>query len=860
VKSTGQTESRRIPKHNEVTMLTHSKAPRRAAGAASVLTLIIAVSLFLVATAWPGAPSPARAAGAFVCSGTSIYGEVPGDAAAPSPADVLAIDATSVGGAQLGATLETSSTIPSTNPNGLGITADGSAAYSVSDNGATIQRYDAASGTWSSYSGTGANENMNTGAVDPVTGIYYFGNMGSATADGKIWGFDTRTNQLVSENPLITFTPVAGQASGDIAFDGAGNMYLVASSATDGTLLVLPAPLPQSAAQAAALVPTTLSTFTVPGGVSSVSGIAFDGTGTLYLSQGATNGVFAIDPGTGTPRGALTPLDPAQAGPSGRGLVDLASCAFPPTVSVQKNVASRVNSTDQFTLTATGPTISLPATATTVGVATGLQRTAGGQVVQAGPALARFNDAYTVTESAAGTTDLSRYLTTYNCIDSVNPSNPEFPITGSGTTATFTLDPLSGESPSVVCVFTNEARAASLALTTSASPSTYSAPGDVVNYTYTVTNDGNTTVTGIGIAATAFTGTGTPPAPTCAATSLAPAATTQCTASYTVTAADVTAGSVSNTAVASGQDAVLGAVTSPDASAVVTVAPAPALTLTKSVDHGTASGPGQIVTYSYLIENTGNVALSGIAVTESSFSGSGPAPAVTCPAAAASLAPGVSVTCTAPYELTQADADTGHVDNTAVATGLDQAGGTVTSADSTATVTIPATPDLTLDKTASPTTITAAGQTIGYSFRVTNTGNVTLSGVSINELSFSGTGTPFTVDCPAQNSLASGASLTCTADYRVTDSDIASGRITNSATAEAVDPAGTSLLSNESQAVVDVAVPPVADPPAAADDPVSLPDTGATILTWLAPLAAALALTGTVLAIVAARRRKRQQA
>jgi uncharacterized repeat protein (TIGR01451 family) len=820
--------------------------------------------LSLVTTAWPAATPLARAAGALVCSGTSIYGQVPGDAAVPSTTDVLAVDGASVGSAQLNAAVESTSTIPANNQNGLGITVDGTAAYSVADRGATIQRYDAVNGTWSVYPGTTANENMNTGAVDPVTGIYYFGNMGSATTDGKIWGFDTATNQIVSDAPLITFSERPGQDGGDIAFDGAGNLYLVASSATDGTLLVMPAPLPRTPAQAGIVVPTELSTFTVPGGAS-VNGIAFDGTGTLYLSQGGTNGVFAIDPGTGTPRAPLTPLDPAQAGPTGRGIVDLASCVFPPTLSVQKNVVSRVNPTDQFTLTATGPTISLPATATTNGTATGLQRTAAGHVLQAGPALARFNDAYTITETAAGTTDLSRYLTTYSCIDTVNPTNPEFPLTGSGTTATFTLDPFAGEAPSVVCTFTNEARTAALSLTKSASPTTYTQAGDTVDYTYTVTNDGNTAVSALGITETAFTGSGTPPVPVCTATTLDPAASTQCIASYTVTAADVAAGSVSNTAVADAQDAVLGAVTSPDATAVVTLNPLPALSLTKSVDQDTVSGSGETVTYSYVIQNTGNVAVTGIGVTESSFSGSGPAPAVSCPASAASLAPGVSVTCTAPYELTQADADAGHVDNTAVATGFDPAGGTVTSAGSSATVTIPATPSLTLDKTANPTTVTARDQSIGYSFRVTNTGNVTLGGVSITEQSFSGTGGPLTVACPARNSIAPGASLTCTADYRVTDADIAAGRVTNSATADATDPSGASFHSDESEATVEIDIADVPAPPASPAPPtadggsVTLPDTGSTVLTWLAPLAALLALAGTGIAIIAARRRNRAQ-
>ena len=39
-------------------------------------------------------------------------------------------------------------------------------------------------------------------------------------------------------------------------------------------------------------------------------------------------------------------------------------------------------------------------------------------------------------------------------------------------------------------------------------------------------------------------------------------------------------------------------------------------------------------------------------------------------------------------------------------------------------------PALTLTKTATPTTVTQAGQTVTYRFLATNTGNVTISGLT----------------------------------------------------------------------------------------------------------------------------------
>ena len=529
-----------------------SSAHDRRRSTHSRLSLPVALALLFSAaiTTWADGQTPADAAGVLNCSGTSIYGQVPGAAGAPDFQDLLSIDGSSLGAAQLNATHESTSTTSGVNPNSLGIAPGGAAAFTASDNGTEIQRYDAPSGSWSTVPALPApGATVTVGAVDPTTGIYYFGNVGSATDDAHLWGYDTTTNRLIDPSPLVTWSYVPGQGNGDIAFDGGGNLYIVTSSTTDGTLEAISGPLPRTIADASTLTPVVLSAFAVPGSAA-VNGIAFDSTGTLYLSQGVTNGMFSIDPGTGTARGALTPLPNDLTGPTGRGLVDLASCAFPPTVSAQKNVVSRVDATDQFTLDVTGPTVSFPATATTVGSATGLQQTAAGRVVQAGPALARFGDTYTATEVAAGTTDLSRYLTTYSCIDTVNPANPEFPITGSGTSVSFNLDPLAGDAPSVVCTFTNAARAPALTLTKEAEPTTVAAAGDTIDYTYTVTNSGNTTLSGIDVTETAFTGTGTPPVPTCPAAPLAPTESTQCTASYVVTAADVNTPSISNTAVA----------------------------------------------------------------------------------------------------------------------------------------------------------------------------------------------------------------------------------------------------------------------------------------------------------------------
>ena len=239
----------------------------------------------------------------------------------------------------------------------------------------------------------------------------------------------------------------------------------------------------------------------------------------------------------------------------------------------------------------------------------------------------------------------------------------------------------------------------------------------------------------------------------------------------------------------------------------VPVPPNPALTVVKSASPSDAAHftVGQVVTYSFVITNTGNVTLTNVHATEGTFTGSGTLSAPTCPAGAASLAPAAQVTCTASYTVTQADIDGGTVSNTATATGTPPAGDT-TPVSPPSTVTIPGNqnPAITVVKTATPTTLTAAGQTVTYSFLVTNTGNVTLTNATVTETAFTGSGTAPTISCPAgAASLLPGAQVTCAATYVATQADVDAGSISNTATVTATPPAGvTAPVSPPSTATV----------------------------------------------------------
>ncbi|MFI6639258.1 GEVED domain-containing protein [Streptomyces sp. NPDC050504] len=330
-----------------------------------------------------------------------------------------------------------------------------------------------------------------------------------------------------------------------------------------------------------------------------------------------------------------------------------------------------------------------------------------------------------------------------------------------------------------------------LSLKKSASPQTVAKAGEKVTYSFEVTNTGDVPVRDVKVDEGTFTGTGTAPQATCPAGTLEPGDSVTCTAEYTVTQADADAGSVRNTATATGTPPPgRTPPVSDESTTTVTADPDPSLTLRKSASETDELTVGQTVTYSFEITNTGNVTLTDVGVSDHEFSGSGGAPDVTCPDAARSLAPGAKVTCTAEYTVTQADADAGSIDNKATASGTPPGGGTpVESPPSSTRVPFDPKPSLEVEKEADKKTL-VAGETVTYTFTVTNTGNVTLSEVTVSEGEFSGSGKMSAIDCPDGAPLAPGAQLKCTATYVVTQADVDAGRVDNSATATGTPPSG----------------------------------------------------------------------
>jgi len=336
------------------------------------------------------------------------------------------------------------------------------------------------------------------------------------------------------------------------------------------------------------------------------------------------------------------------------------------------------------------------------------------------------------------------------------------------------------------------------------------AAGDVVTYTFRLTNAGNQTLTGVavtdplpGLSAVTY---GTWPGGTSG--TLAPGQVVTATATYTVRQADVDAGSVVNTAT--------GAATSPAGTAVRSTAPAtlplsqgPAVALAKSgaLAPGSTGRAGDTVTWSFTATNTGNVTLRGVAVTDQLAGVSAISYGTWASGTTGVLAPGQRVTATATYQLTQADVDAGTRSNTATVSGTPPQGAAVT-ASSTARVDVAAASAVQLGKTGqlAPGATGAVGDVVTWRFTVTNTGASTLSGVAVTEqlagvsaLSYAWPG--------AAGTLAPGAQATATATYALTQADVDAGSVVNTATASG-RPANGATASSTAAATVAVASAP----------------------------------------------------
>lgn len=306
-------------------------------------------------------------------------------------------------------------------------------------------------------------------------------------------------------------------------------------------------------------------------------------------------------------------------------------------------------------------------------------------------------------------------------------------------------------------------------------PTTATAAGSTSTYTFVVANRGNVTLANVGVTDPIAGLSAISRTPVAAGGSLDPGESTTCTATRTLTQADVDAGVVNNSTGPNGQ-----ALPQQTATATVGVTQTPAIAVTKVADQSVYSQDGQVINYTVTVDNTGNVGLDNVQVDDPMLAG-----ALTCtPAIGSRLEAGARMTCTGAHRVTQGDVDAVSLVNTVSVTGTPPAGAAPTASTD---LTIPSShqPGLTLEKRSGAHTYSRVGETIAFEFVATNTGNVTLIGLALTD-ALAGVSAP---SCP-ETTLAPGASVTCTASYVVTQADLDAGVLDNAATATATDPDG----------------------------------------------------------------------
>jgi endonuclease YncB( thermonuclease family) len=331
--------------------------------------------------------------------------------------------------------------------NGLGIGKDGSSIFAVQRNNGSnsnswvnVVKYDPATGTSTvvakdfsvvrNSTGTG----IIAGAVNLNNGNYLFGGFTATTF--RLWEYSVSTGQITYKGAFNTGQSSSG--NGDMAFDAAGNLYVIWHQNNTRKVAISVVSAYNLANPANGVITASNSKTIELGGNSvpaSVNGIAFDGDGTAYL--GTSDTLFHYTPGD------WQPVDPKTTTMSS-GSGDLASCNSPATLTVHKNiVGSRVNNADQFELAIRYNNAEVISD-TTTGSASGVQNE------KAGPYPAIANRTYTITESMASGSNstLSDYSTTWQCLDGSTVL-----ASGNGATGTVTVPQRSGAA--VDCTFTN---------------------------------------------------------------------------------------------------------------------------------------------------------------------------------------------------------------------------------------------------------------------------------------------------------------------------------------------------------------------------------------------------------------------
>ncbi|TVR38274.1 MAG: PKD domain-containing protein, partial [Bacteroidia bacterium] len=226
--------------------------------------------------------------------------------------------------------------------------------------------------------------------------------------------------------------------------------------------------------------------------------------------------------------------------------------------------------------------------------------------------------------------------------------------------------------------------------------------------------------------------------------------------------------------------------------------PEPGISVIKTLDNinGTDQTAftqvGDVLTFTIVVTNTGNVPLTNVVVDDPVTGDSWTIPI---------LQPGDSMTFTTTYTITQGDLDSCTIRNIVTATGDDPDGNQVDDMD---VISVPCDPtvqdpDISVTKTLANingtdmTEFTQVGDVLTYTIEVCNTGNVTLFNVVVND--------PLTGFNQTITQLDPGDCQSFSTSYTVTQDDLDAGFVLNTVTATGEDDDGNTVTDEDEETV-----------------------------------------------------------
>jgi large repetitive protein len=290
--------------------------------------------------------------------------------------------------------------------------------------------------------------------------------------------------------------------------------------------------------------------------------------------------------------------------------------------------------------------------------------------------------------------------------------------------ATFNSNPVNSGNSSATYATTG------LTLAKSATESTFTNAGDVLHYSYLVTNSGFAPLAGPVTVSDNKTTLTCPSVTTVGDLDnfLDPGESVTCTATYTVLASDVSNAQVTNTAQASADG-----VNSNQSSKTVPLSTSADVVLTKTLDTNPPYAPGQSITYTIVVSNNGPSTATSIQVTDTptnltitNVTGA----CLALPCTLASLASGANTTITVTATITAAAA----FDNSATATAAQPDPNPSNNTDNTGNGgTASAVADVAITKTLNTNGPFHVGDTLSYTIVVTNNGPSTATNVQVTD-------------------------------------------------------------------------------------------------------------------------------